>query len=119
MLTDSHCHLDFSVFDEARDQLILACQNKGITHFINPAVAFSNWHRLVKLQTQYDCISIGFDLHPCFVKEHKDIHLEQLDHWTQRHHSSFIGEIGLDKRDKNHFEAQMLFLMHNLRCKIT
>ncbi|MFE8730015.1 TatD family hydrolase, partial [Aeromonas hydrophila] len=45
-LTDTHCHLDFPDFDEDREALLARCQASGVTEYIIPAIAETNWHRV-------------------------------------------------------------------------
>ena len=52
-LIDSHCHLDFPVFDANRDELIKQWNVAGIGEFIVPGVTAQNCPRLVELQSQY------------------------------------------------------------------
>ena len=44
---DSHCHLDFSEFDETRTELITACKQVGIEHFIVPGVSLAQSTKLL------------------------------------------------------------------------
>ena len=47
MFIDTHCHLDFDIFDKTRQKLLQNCNQLGINYFINPATKRSNWDKLI------------------------------------------------------------------------
>ena len=106
MFIDTHCHLDFGVFDSTRDELINDCLNLGISHFINPATQSLTWDKLLKVNNQFPNIHICFGLHPIFIKNHIIIDISKLEEYTQSIDTKLIGEIGLDKRVTN-FDNQL------------
>ena len=95
-LIDSHCHLDFPVFDANRSELIKQCNAAGIGGFIVPGVTAENWPRLVELQSQFAGISIAFGLHPYFIEQHTVQDLDLLSQYCEKYQPVAIGEIGLD-----------------------
>ncbi|MDA0910545.1 MAG: TatD family hydrolase [Proteobacteria bacterium] len=114
MLTDSHCHLDFPCFDRMRNNLLDHCVEQDITHFINPSVAFSNWQRVIDLSLEYPLITPALGLHPCFVEQHQQEHLNAMKQWLLAHHIPLVGEIGLDKRFIESFDQQVFFFNEQL-----
>ncbi len=114
MLTDSHCHLDFPCFNSMRNQVLHHCFEQGITHFINPAVAFSNWQRVIELSLKHSSITVALGLHPCYVEKHQQEHLNALRKWLITHHIPLVGEIGLDKRFIENFDLQIFFFNEQL-----
>lgn len=110
MFIDTHCHLDFDVFDSTRKELVTNCRELGISHFINPAIKRDNWDKLIALNNEFDNIKIAFGLHPVFIKEHRLDDLELLQQYTSEQSTKLIGEIGLDKRISN-FDKQLEFFL--------
>ncbi|QLE78659.1 TatD family deoxyribonuclease [Francisella sp. Scap27] len=108
MFIDTHCHLDFDVFDSFRDELITKCNKLNITQFINPATQHSSWDKLIELNKQFKSIKIAFGLHPIFIKNHESQYLDMLEQYTIAQNTKLIGEIGLDKRVKD-FDKQLDF----------
>ena len=98
MFIDTHCHLDFEVFDSTRDELINNCLNLGISDFINPATQSSSWDKLLQISNQFSNIHICFGLHPIFITNHSLADISKLEEYTQFIDTKLIGEIGLDKR---------------------
>ena len=95
-IIDTHCHLDFSAFDDDRAEIVSACCHAGITTIVVPSVTQSNWTNVVKTQKQFDGIEVAFGLHPCFIKNHKKEHVDKLDSLIKTKRPIAIGEIGLD-----------------------
>ncbi len=95
MYIDTHCHLDFDVFDEQREELMARCLGAGIKHFLVPATVSSRWGRLLELSKQYPEWRIAYGLHPYFLK---GAELSELDNLATQceDRAIAIGEIGLD-----------------------
>ncbi len=97
-LIDSHCHLDFSIFDLDRDQILSRCNDLGIKSLIIPAVTVSSWQRLLSVCAQSKVLHPALGLHPMFMQEHKPEHIDHLKDSVTQHKRTLvaIGEIGLD-----------------------
>jgi len=95
-LIDSHCHLDFPVFDNTRESLISECAQKGIKKFIVPGVTFATWMRLKNISNNFPSIYPAYGLHPYFINEHKLEHIDKLKIFLQSNAAIAVGEIGLD-----------------------
>lgn len=96
MFIDSHCHLDFDVFDEQRDSLMQRCRESKVGGFLVPATTFSSWSKLERLSKRYPEWRAAYGLHPYFLKESL---LEQIDFLAEQCDSRrvvAVGEIGLD-----------------------
>ncbi|MCH8501455.1 MAG: TatD family hydrolase [Aliidiomarina sp.] len=112
-LTDSHCHLDFSDFDDDRDIVMQRAMARGVQRFLVPGVKSATWPRLAQLRQQYASWQIAFGLHPYFIEQHGESDLEQLPHWLQQG-AIAVGEIGLDAhvgdmaKQKRLFDAQLM-----------
>ncbi len=69
MFIDTHCHLDFDVFDTTRQNLINDCRKLGISYFINPATQSSTWDKLIAINKQFSNIYILFWFTPYFHRK--------------------------------------------------
>ena len=99
MLTDTHCHLNFSCFTPTLPSLIHDAQQAGITQFIIPSTDASRWQSIEELSHKFGCIYYALGIHPRFLKDYKS---EDLSLLSEKLKSSpnkcvAIGEIGLDK----------------------
>lgn len=95
-LIDSHCHLDFPVFDDDRALVIERSKALNVTQFVVPSVTSSTFSRVHALKQLSSDIHVAFGLHPCFMEEHQECDLELLRSYCQRFAPCAIGEIGLD-----------------------
>jgi len=43
MFIDSHCHLDFPVFDHQRERILQICQQHKISALVVPGVSAEHW----------------------------------------------------------------------------
>nr|MDT0252697.1 TatD family hydrolase [Endozoicomonas sp.] len=106
-LFDSHCHLNFPVFDQDREQVLASAAASGVTAICIPATKFSEWPSLItesaKLAKERPLnLVIALGLHPWFLSEHTHDHLIALDQLLQQQPPSVvaIGETGLDFFDR-------------------
>ncbi len=114
-LVDTHCHLDFDVFDEDRNEIIQQALAAGIAHIVIPGVMRNGWHNITALCDQHHGLSACYGLHPYFVGQHAEAHLDTLHAYASRHACVAIGECGLDFRQGQaprehqlfYFEAQL------------
>ena len=120
-IIDTHCHLDFEIFDEDRVSVLDHAKENNISHIIIPATQKCNWQPIHDL-----CLNDEF-LHPCYgfhpywadTPSHNDI--DELESWVNHFPCVGIGECGLDYRegqtDKNSqlklFEAQLNVAANN------
>lgn len=65
--TDSHCHLDFSDFDDDRDLVMARAEQAGVERFLVPGVTHAQWPRLQELAAQYPSWRVAYGLHPYFL----------------------------------------------------
>ena len=95
-LIDTHCHIDFSIFDHDRNEILERCLKAGINKIVVPAVAYKSWAKLASLDSPFVHFYKAFGLHPTFLDNHQDVHLEVLDELLKTDRPAAIGEIGLD-----------------------
>jgi len=119
-LIDSHCHLDFDVFDSDRDAILQHCQQLGVNDIVVPAITAATWPRLLSHCEKSNILHPTLGMHPMFMSAHKPEHIEQLVEAIKHHKPVAVGEIGLDFYIANHdkeaqvnlFNEQLLVAKH-------
>jgi len=106
---DSHCHLDFAIFDEDRTEELSSCKALGIDSIVIPAVAPASLERQFAVINKQGCntkktqLYGAAGLHPGWVHKYSAgdkvfSELSQtLDNWSSYSKCIAIGECGLDK----------------------
>ncbi len=95
-LIDSHCHLDFKVFDKDRDELILSALKYHVKHIVVPSVGRENWQRVLEIKNKYKMTEVAYGLHPMFVKQHQPDDIVLLRDFIEKNRPIAVGECGLD-----------------------
>lgn len=99
-LIDTHTHLDFEMFDDDRAQVIARARNAGVERIVVLGVHAANWQRVWQLACDQPSVHAALGLHPVFLEEHQDAHVQQLRDWLERLRGEpklcAVGEIGLD-----------------------
>ena len=96
-LFDTHCHFDFEPFHNIETELAKA-HSAGIERILIPAVGLVNWDKVNELASSHQELYFALGLHPYFIDQHLDTHLEQLDDRLQDRSDKCVavGECGLD-----------------------
>jgi len=99
-LIDTHTHLDFEMFDDDRAQVIARARNAGVERIVVLGVHAANWQRVWQLACDEPSVHAALGLHPVFLEEYQDAHVQQLRDWLERLRGEpklcAVGEIGLD-----------------------
>ncbi|WP_255991147.1 TatD family hydrolase [Chitinolyticbacter albus] len=95
MFIDSHCHLDAPEFDADRDAVVARARAAGIVQQVVPAITVATFDQTLAMRERYG-MALAFGLHPIYVAEHRDAHLDVLAEWLKREPPVAVGEIGLD-----------------------
>jgi TatD DNase family protein len=118
-LVDTHTHLDFPDFDADRTQVLDNSRRLGVQAAVVLGVYQRNWQRVWELVEADSMLHAALGLHPVYIDEHQDAHLNELGDWLDRlkGHPRLcaIGEIGLDyyipgsdrERQQAFFDAQL------------
>ncbi|MDM5056364.1 TatD family hydrolase [Aeromonas dhakensis] len=108
-LIDTHCHLDFPVFDSDRAALLAECRQLGVGEYIIPAVGEENWGRVMALAAEHDGISYALGVHPWYVGGQTPAVLTRLQQWLAERPRRLVavGECGLDLRSHVPQEGQL------------
>ncbi len=102
MLVDTHCHLDFPVFDQDRLLILEKCRQQNITAIVVPGVCRKGWQRLLWLCHEQETLYPALGLHPCFLDQHQPDDLHKLAQLCDTEPLHAIGEIGLDFYNKGY-----------------
>lgn len=102
-IIDTHCHLDFSAFDDDRKALIEALPTRGVVGVVNPAVSFENWQRVLDLAKEHESIYPALGIHPVFLDTAEKSHIDDLRTLLEAHRTQVVavGECGLDMSIEN------------------
>ncbi len=114
-LFDTHCHLDVPEFDADRDAVVARTRAAGVSRMVVPAIDAEGWTDLVALCRKEEGLFPALGMHPIYIVQHRDEHVDELRRWVERERPVAIGEIGLDffiketDRDRQQviFEAQL------------
>jgi TatD DNase family protein len=108
-LIDSHCHLDFEVFDEDRAEVIRRAEENGITDIVIPGITSSNWPKIQTLCQQHKNLHPCYGLHPYWTEQHREHDLDKLKQQLAASSCVAIGECGLDYRPQQTDKKQQLY----------
>ncbi len=96
-LIDTHCHLDFPVFDGWRDKALSDAKAANVKQIVVPGVVAKDWAGLLGLcREQETALKPVLGLHPCFLYQHREQDLEELERLLACGGAIAVGEIGLD-----------------------
>ncbi len=106
-LTDTHAHLDFSQFDEDRDQVIDRATNEGVTRIVTVGFDLDSSSQAVALANRHANLWACVGVHPHEAHQVNPEVLNSLRELSRRHKVVAVGEIGLDYyRDRSPRDVQ-------------
>ncbi len=124
-LIDSHCHLDFEVFDNDRSEVLQRAKNIGISDIIIPGTEKKHWQRIKTLCENTPQLHACYGLHPYWAKSHSRADIEQLKNHIEIHRPVAVGECGLDfrpqqadKKTQHYFFEAQLSIAENCQLPI-
>lgn len=114
-LYDSHCHLDAPEFDPDRPAVVARARAAGVQWQLVPAVSRAAWPALRDACALDEGLLPAYGLHPMFLDQHRDEHLDELADWLATERPAAVGECGLDyfvqgldpDRQRHFFQAQL------------
>ncbi len=121
---DSHCHLDARAFDADRDAVLSRAWSAGVADLVLPATTMDSWPGISAVAQQHTQVYPAYGLHPMFMTQHQEIHLDALERWLYEPGEAVaIGECGLDffipeadaPRQRHFFHTQLDIAQ---RCKL-
>ena len=96
-LTDTHCHLDFSAFDQDREAALERARQNGIQRIIDPGCDLASSKKAVQLANAHpEYVYAAVGIHPNDGVSWNATTLEELHLLAQQPGVVAIGEIGLD-----------------------
>ncbi len=95
-LIDSHCHIDFNVFDSDRDKVLARAAKAGVRQLVNPGIDIKSSRRAVELANRYANVYAAVGVHPYDAPQIDDSALAELKTLSADSKVVAIGEIGLD-----------------------
>ena len=107
VLVDSHCHLDFDVFDDDRDDTLRRARDAGIGTIVTICTKLSRFNDILALAAADENIWCSVGTHPHHVDEEPKLIVEDIINQTADPNVIGIGETGLDfYYDNSSREAQ-------------
>ena len=93
---DTHAHLNFSAFDDDRNQIIQQAHAAGVRWIINPGADLESSRQAVRLAESYPGIYAAVGVHPHDARTVTRSTLRELRELARHPRVVAIGEIGLD-----------------------
>ena len=114
-LIDSHCHLDFEVFDIDRAEVLQRAKDNNVNDIVIPGTEKIFWGRIKNLCSEHKQLHACYGLHPYWIDRHDKQDLTQLEKYIVNSRPVALGECGLDfrakqadKREQNYFFEKQL-----------
>jgi TatD DNase family protein len=96
-LADSHCHLDYRLFDADREEVIQRSREAGVTRILNPGIDLASSRDAVSLAGRHPHIYAAVGVHPNDAGGWKSDTIAALRELAKSSSKVVaIGEIGLD-----------------------
>jgi TatD DNase family protein len=117
---DTHCHLNFDVFDQDRIQVIQRAREKRIIRILNPGIDIETSKTAIKYSIEYPEVYAAVGIHPNSGIRWTVNTLSDLEQLAREQKVVAIGEIGLDYyRDHTPREVQRPILLQQLDLAAT
>jgi TatD DNase family protein len=96
MLIDTHCHLDFSQFDNDREKVIQRAIKNKVNRIITIGTDLNSSQKAIELAEKFAVIYAAVGIHPNDCTGFEDINYDQLKALSAHNKVVALGEIGLD-----------------------
>ena len=96
MLVDSHCHLDFDVFDEDRQETIQRARNAGVATMVTICTRVTRFDEIRAIAESDENIWCSVGIHPHQAEEEPIVSVDDLVSRAAHPKVIGIGETGLD-----------------------
>lgn len=96
MLVDSHCHLDFKVFDDDHDGVIARARAAGVGTMLTIGTSFQGFPGVRAIAEAHDDIYCSIGVHPHDADAHTEVEAAHLAKLAEHTKVVGIGETGLD-----------------------
>jgi TatD DNase family protein len=106
-LTDTHCHLNLTIFQEDLSQILARAWEQNIRRILVPGIDVETSRIAVALAEQHDLLYAAVGVHPGDASTWNSSTLSELRELARHPKVAAIGEIGLDYyRDRSPRELQ-------------
>ncbi len=114
-LIDTHCHLNFSQFDDDLAEVLQRARSSGVNNILVPGSDLPTSIKAIELAEKFDFIYAAVGFHPHYAAEWSSNCSERLTALASHPKVVAIGEIGLDyyrnlspvEKQKDVFTAQL------------
>ncbi len=96
MFADTHCHLNFNLFQEDLAQVLESAWQRGLRRILVPGVDLDTSRQAVELSAQHAQLYAAVGVHPNDAHTWDERSLAELKELAQHPKVVAIGEIGLD-----------------------
>lgn len=105
---DTHCHLNFSAFEDRVEQVVKEAKNYGIEYFVIPGTDIETSKKAIKIAEKFNSVYAAVGIHPHHVKEIQNSEfksqnenvkskIEEIKKLLKHPKVVAVGEIGLDR----------------------
>jgi TatD DNase family protein len=113
MLTDTHCHLDYSKFDPDRAEVIQRATDSGLIRLLVPGLDHRSSAAAVRLAESATSVYAAVGFHPTDLDKFSEEAFQEVKRLASHPKVIAIGEIGLDyywikESDKRAFQREAL-----------
>lgn len=95
-ITDSHCHLDFSDFDDEIPAIIARAREAGVTRMVTICTLLKNLPKVIEIAESHREVFFAAGIHPMSVAEEPPVCPQDLIAIAAHPKMVGIGETGLD-----------------------
>ena len=95
-MIDTHCHLNFDLFDADRDEVVVRAEAAGVDRIINPAVDVPTCEAAVALAEKHRGVFAAVGVHPNSTNAWSPEVEDAIRQFAHAQKVVAIGEIGLD-----------------------
>ena len=95
-IIDTHCHLNFNIFDSDRPAVITRAREAGVDLIVNPGIDLQTSEAAIRLAEAYPEVRAAIGVHPNDGSTWDRQTISQLRSLASRPGVVAIGEIGLD-----------------------
>ena len=95
-LIDTHCHLNFTSYDEDREDVLRRAREAGVDRIIIPAIDLESCEQALSLADSHAGLYFAAGIHPNSCRGFSPSALEALRDFARHKLAIAIGEIGLD-----------------------
>ncbi len=97
VLVDSHCHLDFSDYNEDREEVIARAVNAGVTRMVTIGIDCQTSAAATALAARYEPVYAAVGIHPHHAAETTEDDFGAIAELARKPKVVAYGEIGIDK----------------------